>query len=298
MKIPSLSAVAFGILCTAVSFAEEIEAPKSIQGAIIRFQNELFYPGDISVEQYETKGNTAHVRLWLGDSSYGSYYYNNEYNITGTKEAEACDKNAKPAVITFTEKNGRILSGKLSGFLYQYYNYKRETTVESYDLENEHVEVILPKDGEPTTHATEGPQELASSTVIQIKTDQRTITGELDKQIESFPFFYSPGKDGKAARLSLFFFPNVNNKNTFYTVSISDSDSDNGTCVIQGKLQMPPLSKPSPYIYFTEKVSDKIYKGAFFGYLHGYTYAKNSKGVPIWKHQFCEKLTDITIVLP
>lgn len=297
MKTLPLSGILFGVLCTAVSFAAEIEAPKSLQGAIIRFQNELFYPGDISIEQYETKGNTAHVRLWLGQSD-TSYYYNYEYNITGTKEADACDKKAKPAVITFTEKNGRILSGKLSGFLSQSYNYKGRTTVESYDLENEHVEVILPKDGEPTMHATEGPQELPSGTVIQIKTDQRTITGEKEKQIASYPFFYAPGKGKTASRLSLFFFPNVNNKNTFYTVSVSDSDPVDGICVTQGKLQMPPLSMPMPYIYFTEKVSDKIHKGTFSGYLHGYTFGKNSKGLPIWKHQFCEKLTNVTIVLP
>lgn len=289
------STLILALLPCAFCVATEIEAPKSIQGASIRFQDELFYPGDIAIEQYEAIGNTARVRLWL--ESFFTPVYRNEHNITGERMAKAADKKAKAAVITFTEKNGRVLTGKISGFDFCYSEYKGRLETETFDLPDEKIEIILPQDDEQTHHTAQGPEELPSGTIIQIETDKRTITGELGKQID-YSFLYFPREGEKAARLGLFFFPKVGNQNTFYTVSLSNEEYDEGSCIIQGKLQMPSIPTPIPYIYFTEKVSDKIYKGVFFGFLHGYSYEKNARNFPSWKHQFCEQLHRITLVLP
>lgn len=296
MNSSSFSALLFGVLCATVSFAAEIEAPKSLQGAIIRFANRPYYPSDVTIEQYTPKGNTAHIRFQIYDDDL-------EINVTGTNEGIASDKNAKPAVITFTEKNGRILTGKISGFFYQVYCYKSYTETDGYELKNETIEITLPEEGTPTTHAAKAPDTLPEGTIFQIKTDGRTVTGELGKQFPTFtgsmkPFVYVAGEGEKPAKLGVFFLPNERNQNTYFAVSASDFGRDDSACVLKGKPQLPMLPLPSPYIYFTEKVSDKIFKGTFFGYLHGYTYGKNSKGVPTWKHQFREQLHSITIILP
>lgn len=57
---------------------------------------------------------------------------------------------------------------------------------------------------------------------------------------------------------------------------------------------------PAPYIAFTKKLSDKIYEGAFFGYLYGYTEAPSSSGGLFQDYviKFKEQLLSITITLP
>ena len=57
---------------------------------------------------------------------------------------------------------------------------------------------------------------------------------------------------------------------------------------------------PEPYMVFTKKLSDKIYEGAFFGYLYGYTTSPETNDAQESNYTvtFREKLLSITITLP
>ena len=286
--LPVIAAV-----CEAGVHAADIKAPDSINGAIINLYGELYYPGDIIIEQYEPGENTARVILELEYYLSTHRFYEWGYSrITGATTQEAHGRQVKPALITFTRRKGRVYSGTISGHIYQYYNYKGKESEDSHTLRDEKIEFILPDGNRPVTSNIEGPEILKKGSILQIQTDKRTLTCEIGKHGEVD--YYFPNRNGKEAKIDLSLNPEPGNPDIFLHFSASDTWDEPGFCAYGNIVEKAVFHTPSPYIVFTEKLSDKIYKGSFFGYLYGYT---KDHQMPRWTFKFKEKLLSITIIL-
>lgn len=290
----SLSFPIITAICWSCAFADGIQAPASIKGATINLDGELYYPGDITIEQYEPGKNTARVILTLEYYSSTHRFYEWGYSkITGTTTQEKHAKQVKPALITFTGQKGRIYSGTISGHIYQYHNYKGKESEDSHILKNEKIEFILPDDDRPVTGSIQGPEILEKGSILQIRTNKRTLTCEIGKHGEVD--YYFPKRNGKEAKIDLTVYPEPADLDISLHFSASDTWDEPSLCILNNIVQKPVFHTPSPYIVFTEKRSDKIYKGAFFGYLYGYT---KDRLMSCWTLKFKEKLLSITIILP
>lgn len=291
--LPSFSFLIITAVCWSRAFSDEIQPPASIKGATINLDGELYYPGDITIERYEPGKNSARVILKLEYYLSTHRFYEWGYSkITGPTTQEVHGKQVKPALITFTGQKGRIYSGTISGHIYQYHNYKGKESEDRHMLKDEKIEFILPDDDRPVTGIIQGPEILGKGSILQIRTDKRTLTCEIGKHGEVD--YYFPSRDGKEAKIDLTVNPEPVDPNIFLHFSASDTWDEPSFCILDNIVQKPVFHTPSPYIVFTEKLSDKIYKGAFFGYLYGCTIAAGIQWVPRSK----EKLLSITVTLP
>lgn len=283
MNIPALSSsIILGVVC-AISVAVATDAPKSIQGATIKIGKDISYsPAEISITHYEAQGNTAKIVL-----NYEWYQGRNSTGlvISGAKTQEqAYNDPVPPATVTITEKKGNTYYGTISGSVSaSHFNYGEES--HSFNsLNKETIQFIFPDNGRPNVSTVQGPDRLPKGTILQIKTEKNTFTGEIGstgKNIEVNR--YTPNKQQTKIELSL-----------GYELEQSLKGTDKSGYFIFSGTENPEEANaadaPKPYIVFTEKVSNKIYKGNLFGYL--YRINDNDKVISQ------EKLLTITIILP
>ena len=133
-----------------------------------------------------------------------------------------------------------------------------------------------------------GPEKLGKGAIIQIRTDKRSFTFTIGNGCEVSKYFLKY-PDEKTAVLELEPPKDPENPNVSFWMSGEDNLKEVMTA-----------DNPAPYIAFTKKLSDKIYEGAFFGYLYGYTEAPSSSGGLFQDYviKFKEQLLSITITLP
>lgn len=283
MNILALSSsIILGVVC-AISVAVATDAPKSIQGATIKIGKDISYsPAEVTIVRYEAQENTAKIVL-----NYEWYQGRNSTGVTisGAKTQEqAYNDPVPPATVTITEKKGNTYYGTISGSVSaSHFNYGEESTDFSV-LKDEKIEFVFPNDGRPSVNNVQGPDRLPKGTILQIKTEKNTFTGEIGstgKNIEVNR--YNPNKQQTKIELSL-----------GYELEQSLKGTDKSGYFIFSGTENPEEANaadaPKPYIVFTEKVSNKIYKGNLFGYL--YRINDNDKVISQ------EKLLTITIILP
>lgn len=140
----------------------------------------------------------------------------------------------------------------------------------------------------PVAGVINGPEKLGKGAIIQIRTDKRSFTFTIGNGCEVSKYFLKY-PDEKTAVLELEPPKDPENPNVSFWMSGEDNLKEVMTA-----------DTPAPYIAFTKKLSDKIYEGAFFGYLYGYTEAPSSSGGLFQDYviKFKEQLLSITITLP
>lgn len=283
LPLPVITAVCGAGVCAAY-----IEAPGSINGATINLDGELYYPSNITIERYEPWKNTARMiiryhkrlmpRIHLSDSLTGS-----------TTIEEVYGEKVKPAFVTFTGQKGNIYSGTVAGSMFSHYNYRGEEEQKRLAmLEDKKIEFIFPDDNRPVTGSTKGPKTLKEGAILQIQTDKRAFSYKIGSNCMLL-YYFLKYPDKKEAGIVLDLDKQPGKPDISLCLSASDTFEEVMT-----------MFDPEPYIVFTKKSSDKIYEGAFFGYLYGYTTdpETNDAQEPNYTVIFREKLLSIKIILP
>lgn len=282
----SVSAIS-AALCGAGACATDTKAPESIAGAAIKLNEAVYSPGDITIERYEPDKNTA--RLVMRYEKQLMPRISSSAALTGaTATKEVHGEKVKPALVTFTGQKGRVYSGTVSGSFYCSSFYRGKEDEKITILKNEKIEFILPDDDRPIAGVVNGPEKLGKGAIIQIRTDKRSFTFTIGNGCEVSKYFLKY-PDEKTAVLEL--------------DPPKDSEAPNISFWLSGENNLKEVmtaDNPAPYIAFTKKLSDKIYEGAFFGYLYGYTEAPSSGGNLFQDYiiKFKEKLLGIIIILP
>lgn len=275
-------------ICGSWAFADGIHAPASIHGATIKLDGESFYPSEITIEQYEPLGNKARLIMRYSKRIMPRIY--SAASLTGaTREEEVYGEKVKPAFVTFSERAGHVYSGTVEGSWLSFHSYRgKEEEQELTILKAQKIEFILPDDDRPQTGSVEGPETLKKGTILQIKTDKRSLSYEIGSDCE-LSYYFLKYPDGKEAGIALDLTGEPGKPDVSLHLSASEAFEEAMT-----------IFDPEPYIVFTEKLLGKIYKGAFFGYLYGYTTGPetNDTQEPNYKMIFREKLLNITIILP
>lgn len=286
--LPLFSFSLITAVCWGQSVAGDVQIPASINGATINLDGELYYPSNITIERYEPQKNTARMiiryhkrlmpRIHLSDSLTGA-----------TTIEEVYGEKVKPALVTFTGRKGNVYSGTVSGSLFSHYNYRGEEEQQNLAmLKDEKIEFIFPDDNRPVTGSIKGPETLKKGTILQIQTDKRTLSYEIGKNCELL-YYFLKYPDEKEAGIVLDLDEEPGKPDVSLCLSASDTFEEVMT-----------MFDPEPYMVFTKKLSDKIYEGAFFGYLYGYTTSPETNDAQESNYTvtFREKLLSITITLP
>lgn len=274
-------------LCGTETCATDTKAPESIAGAAIKLNEAIYSPSDITIERYEPDKNTA--RLIMRYSKQLMPRISEAASLTGAATTEGVhEEKVKPALVTFTGQKGRVYSGTVSGSFYCSSFYRGKEDEKITILKNEKIEFIFPDNGRPVAGVINGPEKLGKGAIIQIRTDKRSFTFTIRNGCEVSKYFLKY-PDEKTAVLELEPPKDPENPNVSFWMSGEDNLKEVMTA-----------DNPAPYIAFTKKLSDKIYEGAFFGYLYGYTEAPSSSGGLFQDYviKFKEQLLSITITLP